>query len=126
MMLSHRTEGRNARIRSSYVPVPKEPAQIAVSVNQDEYARRLRDLNVSGAAKRKLKRPGQSRGVLHKKLRAVMSDGRWRTFQDVYTAMGTDSVDGKRFIREALETMRKDNIFLKDIGHHRVPMWRLV
>lgn len=125
MQLTHRTEQAVARIRNAQLPAPAI-AQIAMTVNQDEYARRLRDLNTSKETSRKLKKPGQSRGGLHKKLRGIMSDGRWRTLQDVYTAMDMHSDEGKQFIRSALGIMRRDNILIKDLTHHRVPMWRLL
>lgn len=125
MQLTHRTEQAIDRIRNAQLPAPAI-SQIAMTVNQDEYGRRLRDLNAATATTRKLKKTRKPRGGLHKKLRAIMNDGRWRTLQDVYTAMDMHSDEGKQFVRSALGIMRRDNILIKDLTHHRVPMWRLL
>lgn len=115
---SHRNEIREHIIRAAQIP-PKPVARVTVPVDENLYAKMLKDHNATLAQCKALRRRVVS---VNSFVRHAISDGRWRTLEETHKLVKKSFT--KITVSRSLHAMLSDKTVLRDEKGGKI-LWRL-
>ena len=125
MNLSHRHEIRDQSIRNGYVPAP--PCVIAARVvpNQRIYAKMVQDKTIADRTLAQIKSSRKPASGASKRIKALLSDGRWRTYGDIFQALEITTRSHESSARQIMRRMYDQGEITKECVGKSLT-WRIV
>lgn len=126
-MLSHRTEARDARIRSAYVP----PAAIAQTrlrggAAAEDNLRRAMIGKVSTASALKAAESARTGGItIKEQIKLVLSDGKKWTYEDMFKALRRKTLGDRSSVRRDVKWLYESGALDRDAKKGFAVLWSL-
>ena len=127
-MLSHRTEVRDAAIRSAHIPPPTEIAQTRLigGANAEDALRIAMMGKISTEDMLEAAESARTGGVtIKEQIKLVLSDGKQRTYEEMFKALGRSSIPGKSSVRRDVKWLYEAGVLDKEVTKGFAVQWSL-
>jgi len=125
MNLSHRHEIRDERIRNGYVPAPPCVIPARVVPDQRKYAKLVRDKTIADRTLAEINNGRKPYDGVSKRIKALLSDGRWRTYGDIFQALEITTKSQTSLARQIMQRLHDQGIVTKERVCGRSITWRI-